>query len=527
MSLSRTLQTIRRSTAAALILTAAAIAKQPAAAHSKWVYLGHSGKLVYKHSKVGDRIIDFSYAGYMGGGVAIPTVPVKKIVSPSGNDDTIAIQAAIDDVSSLPLVNGVRGAILLKPGHFHCSASLKIIASGVVLRGSGPREGDTTIDLTGDPHLGISVSGTTSIVPIGAPTSINDAYVPADAMSFSVQDTSGFKPGDTIQITRPVTPEWLHFMGMDNLVRGGKKQTWVSGDLNTERTIVSISGNTLHLDVPLTDSYDAKYLAPTGATVVKVQHTGQITQVGVENLRVVAPALKSTLSGHHFNALQMRAAKDSWVRNLRVVDTTEAVSIGQDTRRVTVDRVDVTQSIPIVGAAKPADFSIGGTQILISRCTATGDNVFYIATGPREQGPNVVFDCIFHGDGHVQPHQRWATGLLVDSCQVPEGGIDFMNRGEMGSGHGWAMGWGVAWNNVAKSYLIQMPPGSANWSIGNRGKQTFRTMPTYNPGPPLPMQPQGIIESQDKPVSPISLYLKQLSERLGTQAAKNAGYSMN
>jgi len=102
-----------------------------------------------------------------------------------------------------------------------------------------------------------------------------------------------------------------------------------------------------------------------------------------------------------------------------------------------------------------------------------------------------------------------------------------MNRGEMGSGHGWAMGWGVAWNNVAKSYLIQMPPGSANWSIGNRGKQTFRTMPTYNPGPPLPMQPQGIIESQDKPVSPISLYLKQLSERLGTQAAKNAGYSMN
>ena len=61
-----------------------------------------------------------------------------------------------------------------------------------------------------------------------------------------------------------------------------------------------------------------------------------------------------------------------------------------------------------------------------------------------------------------------------------------MNRGEMGSGHGWAMGWGVAWNNLAKSYLIQMPPGSANWSIGNRGEQMQRTMPTYNPGPPLP-----------------------------------------
>ncbi len=46
-----------------------------------------------------------------------------------------------------------------------------------------------------------------------------------------------------------------------------------------------------------------------------------------------------------------------------------------------------------------------------------------------------------------------------------------MNRGSMGSGHGWIMGWRVAWNNVAKNYVIQMPPGSANWAIGNRGEQ--------------------------------------------------------
>lgn len=524
MSPMNTSQTIRRSIAAAIILATAAVAKQPPAAHSQWVYLDHSGKLLYSHFKTGDRIIDFSYAGYMGGGVAIPTISVKKTVSPSGNDDTAAIQTAIDEVSSLPLVNGSRGAVLLKSGHFHCSAPLKIAASGVVLRGSGTGEADTTVDLTGDPHLGISIAGVGTITPVGTPTSIADVYVPSGAMSFSVRNASGLKPGDIIQITRPVTPEWLRYMGMDALVRGGKKETWVSGNLTTQRTIISISGNTLHLDVPLTDSYDAKYLAPTGATVTKVQRTSQIAQVGVENLRIVAPAKKTTLSGRHFNALQIKAAEDSWVRNLQIVDTTEAVSAGQDTRRITVDRVDVTQSVPIEGHAKPADFSIGGTQILINRCTATGDNVFYIATGPREQGPNVVFNCIFHGDGHIQPHQRWATGLLVDSCQVPEGGIDFMNRGEMGSGHGWAMGWGVAWNNSAKSYLIQMPPGSANWSIGNRGEQTQRTMPTYNPGPPLPMQPQGIIESQDKPVTPASLYLEQLAERLGPQAAKNIGY---
>ena len=521
MSPSRTSRTIRHCIAAALVFTAAAVAKQPSAAHSQWVYPDHSGKLVYRHTQTGDKIIDFSYAGYMGGGASIPTVPVKKTVSPSGNDDTAIIQAAINEVSSLPLDHGTRGAILLKSGHFHCSSPLKIDASGVVLRGSGTSESGTTLDLIGDPHLGIAITGASSITPLGSLTTIAEAYVPAGAMSFSVHDASGLKAGDTIQITRPVTPKWLRFMGMDELVRNGKKETWVSGNLVTERMIVSLSGNTLHLDVPLTDSYDAKYLSPDGASVVKVEHVGQIAQTGIENLRIVAPAKKTTLSGQHFNALQMRATVDSWARNLRIIDTTEAVNVGQDTRRITVDRVDVTQSVPIEGHAKPADFSIGGTQILINRCTAIDDNVFYIATGPREQGPNVVLNCVFHGDGHVQPHQRWATGLLVDSCQVPEGGIDFMNRGEMGSGHGWAMGWGVAWNNLAKTYVVQMPPGSANWSIGNRGEQQLSKMPTYNPGPPLPTLPQGIIESQGKPVTPVSLYLEQLADRLGPQAVRN------
>ena len=141
------------------------------------------------------------------------------------------------------------------------------------------------------------------------------------------------------------------------------------------------------------------------------------------------------------------------------------------------------------------------------------------------QGPNVVLNCIFHGNGHVQPHQRWSTAILIDSCQVPEGGIDLMNRGAMGSGHGWTMGWGVAWNNIAKSYLIQMPPGSANWAIGNRGEQTLGKTPTFDPGPGLPILPQGLIDSQDTPVAPASLYLEQLRERLGAQALKNIGYT--
>src|SRR5208282_4136025 len=105
---------------------------------SEWVHPDPDGRLVYKTTPAGDRIMDFSSAGYMGGGVALPTVPVRRTVQPTGGtDDTAAIQAAIDAVAVMPLENGFRGAVLLTPGIFICSNTIYIPASGGVLRGSG------------------------------------------------------------------------------------------------------------------------------------------------------------------------------------------------------------------------------------------------------------------------------------------------------------------------------------------------------------------------------------------------------
>src|ERR1700755_768522 len=85
---------------------------------SQWVYKDKTGKLVYKTTAKGDRIMDFSHAGYMGGGVALPAVAVKRTVKPSGGDDIKEIQKAIDEVAAMPLVNGFRGAVLLSAGDF-------------------------------------------------------------------------------------------------------------------------------------------------------------------------------------------------------------------------------------------------------------------------------------------------------------------------------------------------------------------------------------------------------------------------
>ena len=493
-------------------------------AQSHWVAPGPSGKLVYAHLPAGDRIADFSSAGYRGGGVALPSVPARRTVSPSGKDDTAAIQQAIDEVAKMPLVDGFRGAVVLAKGTFHCSSTISITTSGVVLRGAGRDDQGTSIVMTGDPHLAIRISGKLNVQPEGKPATITDPYVTSSSNTFHVSDASSFHPGDTLLIVKPITPAWVHFMGMDTLGnRGGKPEHWISGSLEVRRRISSISGNTVTLEVPLMDSYDARYLGANSVTVTKVVVSGQVSEVGIEDLRITAPARSITLGQPEFSGLKMSDAVDSWVKSLSFQETTSSVGIDRGTERITVVSTDVVNHVPIVGGAKPYDFESNGQQILFDRCTGIGDRTFFFITQAEQQGPVVLLHCHFKGDSHIQPHQRWSTGLLIDSSEATDGGIDLMNRGMMGSGHGWAIGWAVIWNCTAKSFATNNPPGAANWSIGNRGEELNPLQPAYDGAVAVPLH-QGIVDSPGTSVKPQSLYLAQLSERLGKSALKNIGY---
>lgn len=485
---------------------------------SQWLYLNGANKLQYKTTERGDRIMDFSYAGYKEGGVAIPTVPVKVSVSPAAGDNTNAIQLAIDQVSALPMVNGLRGAVLLQPGTYNCERPLTLSTSGVVLQGSGSGETGSIINMTGKPHVCISIKGSSTTKATNTKTTIADAYVPSGAISFQLRNAKDLMVGDTILIARPVTDAWVQLMGMDKLVRDGKKQTWVTGEITTERIIKKINKNTITVNFPLTDSYDEQYLGKDGVSVTKIITNGTITETGIENLRIVAPAQSVTINDGLYRALNMSGVTDGWVRKIEILNTTNSISITAN--RVTVDHVSIVHELPTTGSAKPADLNGSGAQILFNQCTITGDNLFYFATGAKVSGPIVLLNCMFKGKGWIQPHQRWATGLLVDNCQVPDGGIDFMNRGAMGSGHGWAIGWAVAWNCSARSYLNQLPPGSANWVIGCKGEPQKKAIP-FDAEPVLP---EGIYDAHNTPVDPSSLYLAQLAERLGKAAVKNIGY---
>lgn len=491
-------------------------------AQSQWVRVGAGGKLVYKTTPRGDRIMDFSHAGYMGGGVALPAVGAKKTLNPTGGDDAAAIQAALDEVAKLPPDSqGFRGAVALGAGTFKCSATLKIGASGVVLRGAGSGAGGTTIEMTGPPHGAIAIESKGTPKETGRAVAITDAYVPSGASALSVEDAAGFKAGDAVVILHPVTAEWIKFMGMDDLVRDGKKERWLSagGTLRIERAITAVAGSKITLDIPLPDALDAKFMAPDGARLAHLGEDRRVRLDGIENLHIQSPAQTGTISERHHSGIRISGAADAWVRDVAIDDTVGCLAVS-GARRVTVERVAMNHRLATTGAAKPADLSLSASQVLFDRCSGRGDSIFYLATMSGVMGPNVMLGCVFHGNGHIQPHMRWAAGLLLDGCQTPEGGIDLMNRGEMGSGHGWTMGWGVAWNCTAKSFIIQNPPGCLNWAIGCMGKLEQAARPFGK----SPLLPPGTYDAAGTPVAPASLYLAQLKERLGEAAVKAIGY---
>ena len=504
-------------TALLLAPLAAYSADHTQALDRQWVAISPSGKLEYKTTARGDRIMDFSHAGYMGGGVAFPKFPVKKEVAPSGGDDTAAIQTAIGEVSAMPLVNRFRGAVLLKQGIFHCSKPVTIAQDGVVLRGSGSGTGGTLIELTGSPQGSVFIiEGPKLSFPKATPADtypITDAYVAAGTLSVSVKDTKGLTVGDNLSIRWARTAKWIQFMGMDKLVRNGKPQTWIKKDSQTtvDRLIRAIDGNRITLDVPLTEAIDAQFLDEP-AVVVKTPSVKRLSQCGIESLQIISPPHKGTLTSGKYGGIRLSQAEDCWVRDIVMRETLTNVSVMEGTRRITISESNAYHSSTVEkGAGYSSDFSILGSQVLVDRCTSTGSGSFFVATFGGGARLNVALNCKFVGKGSIQPHMRWSTGLLIDSCNIPDGEIDFANRLTFGSGHGWSIGWGIAWNCNAKSLLLEMPPGALNLAIGCKGE-------------PHQKSSKEAFFSANQPVTPASLYLSQLRERLGETAMRNIGY---
>ena len=138
--------------------------------------------------------------------------------------------------------------MLLERGTYDVAGTLRIAASGVVLRGSGSGEDGTVLRVTGAPHRVFTVGGTGTWQPDATRANVTDAYVPAGASTVTVDSAAEFRAGDQVVIQRAATEAWIRFMNMDTLTRDGKPQTWLKpGTIIThDRTITCRStGNRL------------------------------------------------------------------------------------------------------------------------------------------------------------------------------------------------------------------------------------------------------------------------------------------
>lgn len=421
---------------------------------SKWVQINDKGKLVYVADERGNTLPDFSKVGYYHGEKDIPVVPVVRMVSASDNAEQ-DIQQAIDAVSKLPMKNGFRGAVLLKAGTYNIAGTLRIQASGIVLRGEG---NNAKLVATGKGQRNlIAVSGAGSLQRTGNKIAITDAYVPVGSRSFTVATTKGLKVGDKIVVYRPATQQWITDLQMDRIeVRDSGTQQWQPEQFNLsfERSITAINGKTIVIDNPVVMAMDQRYGV---SEIFTYAFNGRLENIGIEQLYCESAFAGDTDEDHGWNAITMSKVENAWVKNVTArYFGYSCVNLSSSAKNVTVDSCSCLDAKSQITGGRRYSFNNDGQQNLFMNCFAREGRHDYV-TGARVCGPNVFYNCTAqkaHAD--IGPHHRWACGTLYDNI-VTDGDINIQDRGNWGTGHGWVGITQIVWNCTAAKAAIQDP----------------------------------------------------------------------
>lgn len=412
-------------------------------------------------------LIDFSHAGYGGGGVRVPFVPATLRVRPSGGDDTALIQAALDRVASLPLDGqSLRGAVLLEPGRFRVRGQLRMRASGVVLRGRGREL--TTVVATGQSRRTLVEVGGDEPPTTGATVRVTDEKVPAGALTLTLESVEGLAAGDRVVVRRPSTKEWIEALGMNKAEGAFADQRihWTPGsrDLVWDRFVASVDvgAKRVTLDAPVTTALERRY---GGGTLAKVAANEPVRNVGVEELTLESAFDRSNLRDeeHAWIALALDNVEDAWVQDVTARHFAgSAVRAGQRARRVTVEGCRSEAPVSEAGGYRRQSFLVEGQQVLVRSCRSeAGMNDF--AAGLTAAGPNVFLDCDSKGSlGPSGSFESWAAGVLYERVRVGGAALRLTKDMSRSQGDGWTAANSVAWNCEAQQIETFGPEGARN-----------------------------------------------------------------
>lgn len=475
----------------------------------KPLFKSKDGKLQYNPNEKGDRIPDFSYSGYMAGEKSIPTAVVKIVVPVINGDATSKIQSALNYVAKLPVgKDGLRGAVLLEKGTYQVSGTLKIMASGVVLRGSGMGNNGTLIKAYGLDRIGVIRLLGKNNRQLQPEVAIIDNYVPVNAMQVNVANASNFKIGDKIVIQRPSTKNWIDDIETNHFGGGITSLGWKPGqrDMYWDREITNISGTTLTFDAPITTAFDVKY---GGGLVRAYQWSGRIEQVGVENLKIESDYQKENPKDeyHRWNAISAENVKDAWVRQVVFEHFAgSAVSLLETAKRISVEDCKSLNPVSEIGGERRNTFFTNGQQTLFQRVYAEyGMHDFSL--GFCAAGPNAFVQCqSYLPYSFSGPIDSWASGVLFDIVNVDGQALSFLNRGQDGQGAGWNAANSVFWQCSASRVDNYQPPTAQNWAFGTWAQ----------------FAGNGYWDMSNEQIQPRSLYYAQLRDRLGNEIDQRA-----
>lgn len=490
----------------------------PTSWQSTRVHYDAGGRLTYTADGQGNRVPDFSFAGYRQGEREIPRVPEVERVSPAAGDDTARVQAALDRVAARPRSpSGLRGAVVLAPGVYQIAGTLRVRASGVVLRGAGAGADPATSTIlraTGDtPHQrDVIVLGPGDVnlrrLQASPRRSVTTARVLVNQTELELDDVGGLAVGDAVMLTRPSTSAWIAALN-----GGGGSRAWNPGEVDTAylRHLVAIRGRRVTLDVPVYDTLDR---AVSQSVLSRVDDRSVARELGVESLRVDIQTAGGADEDHALNAVRVNGVRDAWVRDVTGLHFVYAAVVVEHAQRVTVQRCQGLDPVAALDGGRMYNFAANdyAQQVLFVDCAAANGRHHFVSNGTSSVS-DVVFLRGRSTGAHapMEGHRRWSQALLYDSIveRAPNTVVvaGLYNRGDRGTFHGWSAVHSALWryDTGGGTVIVQRPPLGQNYALGVVGTITGSGPATGS---------AGFIEAMRGELAPASLYEAQLCDRL-------------
>lgn len=432
-------------------------------------------------------IQDFSYAGYKGGLVSLPTGGkiynvrdssdgVTNVADNTGvYDSTAAIQAHIDACE-----NNGGGVVYLPTGTYKVkpvgnnTSSLRVRSNNVILRGAG-------IDNTKIVNAETNMRNKSVIL-------FHPGQTPGDGASVDLKydhmrpytqiilnDSTGFAVGNWVELAWDFTPEWIS--------ANGQGTWWSAADSPVvaryvrQITAVNHASDTVTIDVPTRYAMKMR----DNARIYKI--TGRLHGCGIEDLAIgnIATTLqgfgeeeysdsaKAAYQCASSSLIKLSYTINCFVDNVKSFDPagtgdSHMLSNGIQLSRAAKTTIrNVTMEKPQYGGggANGYMFLIHGCENLVYQCKAnrsrhgfalehanTSGNVFYKCTDSWSgwaAGTTATGGYVTGGYGS-DTHTNFTHSNLWDSCTVYESQWEAFHREELSGNAGATSAHGVFWN---------------------------------------------------------------------------------